>query len=266
MRAKILAISVMLLGLFVLPLYAQVDFRNTDRGRPILIEDAYPVEFLAFELQGGIQYEKKEAEKEIGFRPEFRFGAHKNLQIGVEMNYASLSDERTTSGGSDTILHALYNINQEGLRIPALTIRLDGGIPAGGLGTDHFHLTTSALATKSIEDLRFHLNLSYTIGPTALEGKGGDIPRYFYGAGFDYAWPLKFIMVMGDVAAKKPIDGKRTELVLEIGTRMQIHPKWVLDMGIGTGVLKEDGSDFVATAGLTYIFGVRSITLQRLDK
>ena len=33
------------------PLHGQTDYYNTDAGRPILIEDAYPVERYAFELQ-----------------------------------------------------------------------------------------------------------------------------------------------------------------------------------------------------------------------
>jgi hypothetical protein len=33
------------------PLAAQTDYYNTDAGRPVLIEDAYPTERYAFELQ-----------------------------------------------------------------------------------------------------------------------------------------------------------------------------------------------------------------------
>lgn len=260
MGKKILAILLMLLSWFGLPLYAQVDFRNTDRGRPILIEDAYPIEYLAFELQGGIGYEKDGGEDRLDFSPEFRFGAYKNLQLGIETSYTSLSDGRTSSGGSDTFLHAIYSINQEGLEIPALSIRLDGGIPTGGLGTDHLHASATALTTKTFGSLRLHSNLSYTIGPTASEGEGRDISRYLYGLGIDYAWPLRFVMVMGDIVLIKPIDDQKSELLLELGTRMQIHPKWVLDAGIGTGALREEGSDVIATVGLTYIFGVRRIS------
>ena len=261
MMAKIFAALLILLGCFISPLYAQVDFRNTDRGRPILIEDAYPAEYLAFELQGGIKYEKKGNEDGLNFVPEFRFGAYKNLQIGIETSYTSLSDGRTRSGGSNTILHALYNINQEGLNIPALSIRLDGGVPTGGLGTDHLHTSGAVLITKTLGYLRLHSNLSYTIGPEAQEDKGRESSRYFYGLGIDYAWPLKFIMVIGDIVARKPIDGEKSEVLLEIGTRMQIDPRWVLDAGVGTSALREGGSDFVATAGLTYIFGVRRVSL-----
>lgn len=260
MRSKIFAILLILVFFWVSPLSAQVDFRNSDRGRPILIEDAYPIEFLAFELQGGIQYERREGENELSFRPEFRFGGYKNLQLGIETDIINQWNGDRVSGISDTFIHLLYNFNQEGLEIPALSIRLDGGIPTGGLGTDHFHTSAALLATKSFRDLRFHSNLSYTLGPTALEGEGGELSRYFYGLGIDYTWPLKFIMVMGDIVLIKPIDNQKSELLLELGTRMQIHPKWVLDAGIGTGAFREEGSDVIATVGLTYIFGVRRIS------
>lgn len=260
MRSKPFAIMLILVVFWVSPLSAQVDFRNSDRGRPILIEDAYPIEFLAFELQGGIQYERREGENGLSFRPEFRFGGYKNLQVGVETGYNSLWNEKSRSGISDTNIHLLYNFNQEGLEIPALSIRLDGGIPTGGLGTDHIHTSTALLATKSFRDLRLHFNLSHTIGPTANKGEGVELSRYFYGLGIDYSWPLKFITVMADIVLIKPIDNQKSELLLELGTRMQIHPKWVLDAGIGTGALREEGSDVIATVGLTYIFGVRRIS------
>lgn len=265
MVKKILAISLMLLSWFSLPLYAQVDFRNTDHGRPILIEDAYPIEFLAFELQGGLKYESGGNEKELDIIPELRFGVYRNLQIGIETSYNNIWDGGRVSGTSDTIIHLLYNFNQEGLKIPALAFRLAGGIPTGGLGTGHVHASAAVLATKSFRDLRLHSNLSYTIGPTASEGEGGDLSRYFYGLGIDYAWPLKFVMVMGDIVSRKPIDNEKSEVLLELGTRMQIDPKWVFDIGIGTGAFRERGSDLVATAGLTYIFGVRRISLPSLD-
>lgn len=266
MKAKISAILLILFSWYAAPLYAQVDFRNTDRGRPILIEDAYPIEFLAFEAQGGIKYERGMDKGGLDFIPEFRFGAYKNLQVGVETGYASLSDEGTRSGVSDTIFHALYNINQEGLKIPALAIRLDGGIPTGGLGTDHLHAGATAIATKTFRSLRLHSNLSYTIGLSAQKGEGREISRYSYGLGLDYTWPLKFIMMMGDIVVRRPIDNEKTEILLELGTRMQIDPKWVFDIGIGTGALMEEGSDFVATAGLTYIFGIRKISLGGIKK
>lgn len=67
-------------------------------------------------------------------------------------------------------------------------------------------------------------------------------------------------MIMGDVVVKKPIDGEKAEVALELGTRMQVHPKLVFDAGIGTGAFREDGRDIIATAGVTYIFGVRRIS------
>ena len=260
MRSKIFVILLILVFFWVSSLSAQVDFRNSDRGRPILIEDAYPIEFLAFELQGGIQYERREGGNGSSFRPEFRFGGYKNLQAGVEAGYNSLWNEKSRSGISDTFVHLLYNFNQEGLEIPALSIRLDGGIPTGGLGTDNTNASAALLATKSFRELRLHSNLSYTLGPTALEGEGVELSRYFYGLGIDYSWPLKFIIVMGDIVLIRPIDNQKSELLLELGTRVQIHPKWVLDAGIGTGALREEGSDVIATVGLTYIFGVRRIS------
>lgn len=266
MKIRILTISAILLVWFASPLSAQVDFRNSDRGRPILIEDAYPVEFLGFELQGGLRYERDRGDGQLDVTPELRFGAYKNLQIGIETDYISMQDNNRRSGLSDTLIHAFYNFNQEGLSLPAIAIRFDGGIPTGGLGSDHLHFTPTAIATKGIGDLRSHINISYTLGPTSSPGRGGEISRYFYGLGLDYTWPLKFLMVMGDIVVQKPIDDRERELLLEFGARMQIHPKWVLDIGIGTEALKEEGADFFLTTGLTYIFGVRKISLQRLDK
>lgn len=48
------AILFIFLGM-AMPVFGQADYRNLDPGRPIAIEDAYPLEFRALELQFGIR-------------------------------------------------------------------------------------------------------------------------------------------------------------------------------------------------------------------
>ena len=65
-------------------------------------------------------------------------------------------------------------------------------------------------------------------------------------------------MLLADVYARKPIDNAPTQVVFEVGTRVQLTPKWVLDTGISTGAPRSSaGPDLGFTFGLSHSFSFR---------
>ncbi len=245
------------LGATACPARAQADYRNLDPGRPIAVEDAQPIEYRAVESQWGVPRFSRQRSGQwlAALELEFKWGIYKNLQVGTSGEYvAARAAGKTLLAASDRQFHLLYNFNQETGRMPAIAVRPELTVRTGGLGSGHEHGALKWIVTKTVGLNRLHLNGSYTVGPTAAPGKGGElVNRFFYGGAYERTLPLKFVVLLADVYARKPIDGSRTEAVIEFGTRVQLNPTWVLDAGVSTGRLRASvGPDFGFTFGLSH--------------
>jgi hypothetical protein len=247
-----------------IPVRAQADYRNLDAGRPIAVEDAQAIEYRAIEFQFTVPRFTRERRGDwhYGFETEFKWGIFKDTQFGVTTETGVARGAGETIGSSrDVQLHVLYNFNQETPRMPAIAIRPDLVIGTGGLGSRHEHGALKLLVSKTIHRNRLHFNGSYTVGPTEAPGRGGDlVNRFFYGMAYERTLPLKFLVLLADVYARKPIDHGPTEVVFEFGTRVQLNPVWVLDAGISTGQLRPSvGPDVGFSFGLSRSFSFRSL-------
>ena len=117
-------------------LLAQTDYYNTDRGRPVRIEDAYTTERYAMELKvapvrleraGGGVYN-------WGVDPEIAYGIlpRTQVELGLPLSYREVGGLRQ-SGIAGLELSAMHNFNAETMTWPALALRalpLKGGHPA----------------------------------------------------------------------------------------------------------------------------------------
>lgn len=238
--------------------FGQADYRNLDPGRPIAIEDAYPLEFRAFEFQLGARHSREEGRRQISFEPELKWGFAKDWQFGITGENTTLSNSQRTNSFRDTQLHLLYNLNQETFTLPAIAFRPEVIFPMGILGSENTHAALKAIVSKTFGMNRVHLNGSYTAGPTEAPGRGGDlVNRYFYGAAYERTFPIEFLTLLADVYAVKPIQSAPTEVISDFGARYQLTPVWVLDAGIFAGLRK--GPDFGFTVGLSYVFSFRRL-------
>ena len=259
------AFLLLFLGLTATPeARAQADYRNLAPGRPITIEDAQPVEFRALELEFGVPRFTRERHGVwvLGFEPEFKAGIARDWQFGISSELVVAREEDDTiSSFRDTQFHLLYNFNQESRRWPAFSLRPELTIRGGALGSQHEHGALKVIMSKTLHRNRVHFNGSYTVGPTEAEGRGGElVNRFLYGAAYERTFPLHFVVLLGDVYARKPIDHGPTEVVFDVGTRVQLNPMWVLDAGVSSGVLRHSvGPDISFTFGLSYTFSFRSL-------
>ncbi len=241
---------------------AQGDYRNLDPGRPIAVEDAQPIEFRAMESQYGIPRFTRERRGQwiFSLEPEFKWGIFKDTQFGFSSEYVAAHEAgHTVVTQRDEQIHLLYNFNQETRTLPAFALRPELIVRSGGLGSQHEHCALKGIVSKTFGANRVHLNGSYTVGPTARPGRGGElVNRYFYGAAYEHTLPLRFLVLLADVYARKPIDHSRTEVVFDLGTRVQLTPTWVLDAGLSSGALRPSvGPDIGFTFGLSHSFTFR---------
>jgi hypothetical protein len=240
---------------------AQTDYYNTDRGRPIRIEDAYPLEFRAVELQaaplriergrGGVYRWAIEPELAVGIFPRT------HIELGVPLAAVDGGGGRTRTGVAGLELSVLHNLNVE-TAIPALAVSADARFPVGSLGPDRTYVTGTGILTRTFRWARIHLNGQYTLGDAPESGGNAveEASRWLAGAAIDKTFPLRALLLTAEVFAAQPIHADESrEWTLGTGVRYQVSPRWAVDGGVGRRFTGADPSWYV-TAGTAYAFGL----------
>jgi hypothetical protein len=235
-----------------------IDHKNLDEGRPLRLEDAYPISSgeLAVEVGGGFRLARRGADQ--GFFPvELLYGALPNFQVGVGTTLFTDPDEvddRPKSG--DLHLSALYNLNQETISVPAFGLKLGLDAPTG-VDARGFGVEVKGIITKSIERLSLHFNAGYEfLTNTRDDERDG---RYEFALGFSYpvgAPQFTRATLVGDVFAEQAMHrGESTVIGAELGLRYQLTPRIVWDVGVGTEFAgPADRSRFLFQTGFSFGF------------
>lgn len=252
------------------PLHAQTDYYNTDAGRPILVEDAYPVERYAFELQlAPVRLERERGGLyNWGFEPEVAYGIlpRTQLEIGFPLHIMDTAGGRQT-GLAGVEVSALHNLNVETSGLPALALAAEAVLPVGSLAPEDVYVSAKGIVSRTYRWARFHLNARYTLGPepplplehaTGTREPTGEISRWMAGIAVDRTFPLKAMLLAASVYAHQPlVEDEELGWVAETGLRYQWSPVLAIDAGIGKR-LTGDTQPWSITFGAAYVFAVRS--------
>lgn len=242
---------------------AQTDYYNTDAGRPIRVEDAYPVERHAFELQmapvrlerasGGTYHWELEPELAWGVLPRTQ------VELGFPVRYEQGAEGDGTVGLAGVAVSALHNLNTE-TRIPALALGASVTVPVGGFAPERSYASLKGIATKTFGFARFHANGEVTFGSSPDDGEDvGEASRWMAGLAVDRTLPLKSLLVTADVFAEQPLaEGAGLGWTAEAGLRYQTSPQFNLDFGVGRTFAGEEQGWFV-TFGFARAFALRSL-------
>lgn len=251
---------------------AQTDFYNTDRGRPVQIEDAYVAERHAFELKlAPVKLERANGGiYNWGVEPEIAYGIlpRTQIEIGLPLAYIEVGQQRT-AGLAGLAFSIMHNLNAETETIPALGVRADVLAPIGSLAADHTFASFTGMVTRTTTWIRFHLNGQYTAGPgTSGAAAGGsrvggpaalEVSRWLVGGAIDKTYPLSALLITADFYGSKPIEaGSTVEYTTGAGFRYQRSPTLALDAGVGRRLNGESPAWFL-TFGTAYAFGVGSL-------
>ena len=247
---------------------AQTDYFNTDRGRPLYVQDAYAIERYAFELQAApIRWSRADGRSIWSVEPELAYGIFPRTQfeVGIPIVRADSFD-----GGAKTSLGALHvsvlhALNVETLGLPALALSAAYSAPIGDFGPPRGYPTLGALATRTTSLGRLHLNAEFAIG--------GDVPaddevwessravgleevsRWLVGAAIDRTLPLRSMLFGAEVLARQPIrEGSSVQWEVATGMRWQLDPLWSLDAGLGHSFGPEN--EWSLTFGAARSFGL----------
>jgi hypothetical protein len=245
------------------PAIAQTDYYNTDAGRPIAVEDAYPIEFRAVELQlAPLRLERSSAGVyHWGVEPEIAVGLlpRTQLELGLPLAHIDAGSAGKTTGLAGIELSALHNLNVE-TAIPALGIGVGALLPVGGLGPDRAYGSVKGILTRTMTWARFHVNGEYTLGsrPAPDEATAGvaELSRWMAGVAVDRTFPLQSALITAELVAREPLlESEDVEWSTAAGVRYQLDPRWALDGGIGRRLTGDDRAWYV-TFGSAYAFGL----------
>lgn len=251
-------------------LVAQTDYYNTDRGRPVRIEDAHPVERHAFELQlapvrlerlsGGIYNWEFEPEIAYGILPST------HVELGFPILFVDAGGTTGVRGLSGIGVSALHNLNVETRTLPAFAIGADLALPVGSLAAERTFASLKGVATRTFSFARLHANGQYTFGSAAEDDRGfqaGEASRWMAGMAIDRTLPLRSLLATADLFAEQPLySDEPLEWTAEAGVRYQTSPQFNLDLGVGRRFTGGDKGWFF-TFGLAHAFAVRSLVQGR---
>lgn len=245
-------------------LEAQTDYYNTDKGRPVRVEDAYAVERYAFELQATpLLLERADVGTYTwALEPELVYGAlartHFGLGFPLQLSNGREGERRAGLTGID--IGVFHNLNAETRGMPALALAADVLIPVGNLAPEQTYSTLKAIGTRTFQFARFHLNTQYTFGNApGLDQNVGNESRWMAGAAIDRTFPLRAALITGDVFVEQPLEEDADlRWTAEAGARYQLSPFFALDAGIGRRLTGADKAWFV-TFGAARSFAIRSL-------
>lgn len=256
MRLPALLIVGLLAG--IVPSAYAIDHKNLDEGRPLRLEDAYPIARGEWAVEAGVGFtlQRRGPDRAV-FPLEILYGAYRNLQLGLGSRLSTAPheiDEQSKSG--DLRVSALYNFNQETLTVPALGMKLTVNLPTG-VDSSGVDVEVKGILTKSFDRLSLHLNAAYEL----LSGTRGDERdgryQFILGASYPIGAPLYTrTTLVADVFVQQAPRRRESEAFgTEIGFRHQLTSRIVWDAGLGSEFAgPADRSTFFFTTGVSVGF------------
>jgi hypothetical protein len=256
------AVTAGLLLYFLVPsASAQIDYRNLDDDRPVVTEDAYPVERYAFELLAPYRFEAEAGGTQVHTTvPEGAYGLARNAQVGLKLPLAAADEGTETDWGLAGLrVFGLYNLNTESLRLPALALRADASFPVGSLAGDGSRLAIKVIATRSWGRMRAHLNAARGFGSEDALSAAEPLNRWNASLALDRTFFRSSILLIGEVAVSQAVQDAPTAVNASLGGRWQWTPTLVLDAGVERRLRSDIGPDIALTIGLSHAFALRGL-------
>jgi hypothetical protein len=240
---------------------AQIDYRNLDDDRPVVTEDAYPVERYAFELLAPYRFEAEAGGGELHTTvPEAAYGFARNAQLGVKLPLAVVDQASGTDWGLAGLrVFGLYNFNTESRRLPALSLRADASFPVGSLAGEGTRFAIKGIATRSWGRMRVHANVARGFGPEDALSVAEPLNRWTASLAADRTFFRSSILLIGEIAVSQANEDAPTAVNAALGGRWQWTPTLVLDAGIRRRLRSDIGPDIAVTVGLSHAFAIRGL-------
>jgi len=214
------------------------DHSNLDEGLPVQLRDAYPIARNSIEAQGLLRYDRARSgngRDALRLEPRIEWGAFRNGQVSFRVPYTvGNSEDRSGRGFAGAGL--LYNLNQEGVLLPAFALEGEVAERFGGRGGTGTETTLWGIATKTLGGYRLRrasLNVGWVhrFDPAPEERRD----QYVIVVGYHQAIGPDATIVL-DYVRQQQERGERDANIVEAGIRYQLDPLTVLSFGVGAGI------------------------------
>jgi len=229
-------------------LFAQDDW-VLRRRHPLLMESALLNPPSSVLLLTGVEFEE-----DSGDFPTTKFPVHVHWiladRIAVSGGFEPLifnRGEEWWSGLTNSTISGLFGILAADGWQPALSFRQDLLPPTGLFSTGKWNTTSTFLLTWKTDQWRFHVNGAYTFGghDDRSHIMVSEVDRYRAIAGFEFLPSLKPFTLLFSFATTKPIRPKKFEPVVELGGRVQLARRLIVNIGAGRSLKESAGPDYL---------------------
>lgn len=243
------------LGVWAVPVAAQIDYRHLDAGRPTRVGDAYPLERYGFEVSFPWTVAREAGATGHEIAPHLEFGAARNLVVGVgtDLRFGGAPGSEFRLERLD--LGALWNLKRETSGLPALSLTASAAIPGAG-GPGRTALGVGLAATRSFAAWRMHLNAAkQLLGPDSTRAASG--PVWWAGVALDRTFIRSSTLLVTELTVEREASGAPLWWRLGGGARRQVAPTWILHGGVATGLDADHGLEI--NLGLSHLFGMAGL-------
>ncbi len=248
--------------------FVSVSCLNVIAGRPLVIDDADPVDAGQYELELGASSVRLPDCKHWDFPIGLTYGLMPAVEIGIGfggqyetrtefLHDSGLQSTCKESGLGDLVIGAKWQCYKETKMIPRMAIVPSVKLPTAdtdkglGSGKTDFDLTWVASKTLS-ERMAVHVNVGYCFIGQPEEEEAGDIMHY--GVASDYQIADSWQLVAEIFAENELLHGSNTAIQYNAGCRWSLVDNLTFDLA-GGSVIKGDAPDLTVSAGLTLAFG-----------
>jgi hypothetical protein len=235
-----------------------LDHSNLDEGRPLRLEDPYPIAHREIALEFGVgRLSPRTGRDRSSGTIEILYGLAPNLQVGASVaGFSPPGDVEGEGKSGDLHVDALYNFNQESFRAPALgiqaTIDLPTGADSAGLDGE-----IRGMVTRGFGRLQLHLNAAREF----LSGTPAGVRRGRWIGVLGGSYPLGAprhtrTLLVGDIFSEDgALRGEDRTVGGELGVRVQAGSRVILDAALGREFSgPADRASATFTAGISVSF------------
>lgn len=233
-------------------------------GRPLVTDDADPVERGRVEVEAGIELETSTNSYSLTAPFGFGFGVTDWLEVAIKPSVLFVDDQeaspRRVAGAGDLVLEAKARLPFTPFDLD-LTLVPSLKIPTAdedrGLGTGEVDGGAVFVITKAFTETRkLHFNVGYTITGKVPEARLQDV--LFVGLAGETTLPGltgERLQLVAEVfgTTKEEEDG-RGDIQGRLGARYQLVEDLLLDAAIGRSLTSRPQVELFATVGFTWTF------------
>jgi len=234
-------------------------------GRPLVTDDAYPVELGDVEVEFGIELETTTQSYSLTAPFSFGFGVTDWLELAIKPSVLYQDDQdaspRRVAGVGDLVLEAkaLLPFRPFDLDLALVpSLKIPTASESRGLGTGKVDVGLVFVMSKKFTDTR---QLDFNVGYTTV-GSVSDVnlqDQWFFGLAGATSIPglaeerLQFVAEVFGTTAEE--EGGPGDIQGHMGVRYLALESLILDAAIGRSFTAHPPVEFFATVGLTWTFG-----------